>query len=151
MQTALETLGVQNDMDLAARVLDALCSMQGKYVEATQIRAIVHSQAFPVRTGDVKAVLSQLPELVNARSTERNTFYSCTYAILSAAALEKLAEQLDRLTAGMGVDGRRADLHEQLAARMCKDQSGRARFALLTERIREIEHRMALVSELGNT
>lgn len=151
MQTVLETLGVHDDTDMAARVLDALCSMQGKYVEATQIRAIVHSPAFPVRTGDVKAVLAQFSGLVNTRSTERNTFYSCTYAIISTAALERLAEQLDHITAGMGIDGRRANLHEQLAARLCKDQAGRARFALLTERIREIEHKMAIVSELGNS
>jgi hypothetical protein len=151
MQAALVTLGVDSDMDLSMRVLDALCSMEGKYVEVTQVRAIVHSPTFPVRTGDVKAVLARLRGLVNSHCTERNEFFSCTYAIISAAALERLTAEMDTLLDGHGVDGRAPGLQERLAARLCVDHTGRATFARLSAQVASLQRRIDEVANLGNT
>jgi hypothetical protein len=100
MQAALGALGVKPaELEMATRIMDALCTLNGNQTNAAVIQAISTSAYMPVRTGDVKLLLSRRSDCVRITRTDRSELFACTYADLREAAARALLARKEGIMA----------------------------------------------------
>lgn len=98
MQVALEVLGVKPaELEVATRIMDALCTLKGGRASATAIQAISTSEHLPIRTGDAALLLNRLRDCVRVTRTDRRELFSCTYADLRTAAENALVKRKEEI------------------------------------------------------
>lgn len=150
MQVALTALGVPPEgLDVATRIMDALCTLNGSSTDATVIQAIATSRALPIRTGDVKLLLNQLKSCVRITRSERTEKFACTFVDLRAAAEAELLRRREAVLADLeGTGGRGGSAIPELSRAAARSPHERHRLDAARAELERVDRALQAVRVL---